>query len=256
MHQHQADAAVMGGALDLGETVGRRRIDSGDEFEVEHQKPALRAALQQRLDVLVEPVGRAEEQVTLQVQALDFAAMRRQHRQIAARAIQRAAIFRAIEAVLDGIDSRCAQREGRAADHDTDQDAGDEAPLHDDDDDRQQRQIFDRRKPPPRLDDPSIELVRSEVDQQAAENEFRHIAEQHRRHRQHQRRDRRNGEAGQATGSAAIEVEHGTADRNAPGIAAERARQDVGDAGDVELALKVGFAMRRDFDARGVEQGA
>ena len=67
MHQHQTDAPVLGGALDLGETVCRRGIDSGDELEVEYQKPALRAVLQQRLDVLVEPVGRAEEQVALQV---------------------------------------------------------------------------------------------------------------------------------------------------------------------------------------------
>jgi hypothetical protein len=57
MDQHQMDAAIMGGALDLGETVRRRGIDTGHELEVEHQKPALRMLLQQRLDVLVEPVG-------------------------------------------------------------------------------------------------------------------------------------------------------------------------------------------------------
>ena len=169
-----------GGALDLGEAVGRRGIDAGDQLEVEHQEPAFRMTLQQRLDVLVEPVGRAEEQIALQVQALDLAAMRRQHRLIVARAIQRAAIFRAVETVFDGIDPRRAQRKGRAADHDADQDAGDEAPLHDDDDDRQQRQIFGERKPPPRFDDPFVELVRAEIDQQAAEHEFRHVAEQHR----------------------------------------------------------------------------
>ena len=180
MHQHQPDAAVMGGALDLGETVGRRGIDAGDQLEVEHQEAAFRMPRQQRLDVLVKPVGRAEEQVALQVEALDLAAMRREHRLVVARAIERTAIFRAVETVLDGIDPRGAQREGRAADHDADQDAGDEAPLHDDDDDRQQRQIFDQRKPPPRLHDPFVELVRAEIDQEAAEHEFRHVAEQHR----------------------------------------------------------------------------
>ena len=72
------------------------------------------------------------------------------------------------------------KRKGRAADHDADQDAGDETPLHDDDDDRQQRQIFDHRKPPPRLDDPFVQLVGAEIDQQAAEHEFRHVAEQRR----------------------------------------------------------------------------
>src|ERR1700692_2974438 len=71
----EMNAAVIGGALDLGEAVCRRGIDAGDELEVEDQKPALRAVLQQRLDVLVEPVGRAEEQVALQVQALDLSAM-------------------------------------------------------------------------------------------------------------------------------------------------------------------------------------
>ena len=78
MHQHQLDAAVVGGALDLGEAVGRRGIDAGDELEVEHQEAAFRMSRQQRLDVLVEPVGRAEEQIALQVEALDLAAMRRQ----------------------------------------------------------------------------------------------------------------------------------------------------------------------------------
>ena len=155
--------------------------------------------------MLVEPVGRAEEQVALQAQALDLAAMRRQQRQIVARAIQRAAIFRAVEAELDGIDPRRAEREGRAADHDADQDAGDEAPLHDDDDDREQRQIFDRRQPAPRIDDPLVQLVGAEIDQQAAEHEFRHVAEQHRRDREHQDRNRRDGQAGKPVGSAAVE---------------------------------------------------
>ena len=37
MHQHQLDAEIVGAALDLGKAVGRRRIDAGDELEVEHQ---------------------------------------------------------------------------------------------------------------------------------------------------------------------------------------------------------------------------
>ena len=78
MDQHQPDAAILRGALDLGETVGGGGIDAGDELEVEQQEAAFRMTRQQRLDVLVEPVGRAEEQIALQVQALDLAAMRRQ----------------------------------------------------------------------------------------------------------------------------------------------------------------------------------
>src|SRR6202140_5035430 len=157
MHQHKPDAEIVGGPLDLVETVGGGGIDAGDELEVEHQEAALGVARDQRLDVLVEPVGRAEEQIALQVEALDLAPMRRQHRLVVARAVQQTAIFRAVETVFDGIYARGAQRECRAADHDADQDAGDEAPLHDDDDNRQQRQIFNQREPPPRLDDPFLQ---------------------------------------------------------------------------------------------------
>jgi len=57
MNQHQLDAAVMRGALDLGKTVGCRRIDAGNQFEIEHQKPAFRMAREQRLDMLEKPVG-------------------------------------------------------------------------------------------------------------------------------------------------------------------------------------------------------
>ena len=70
---------------------------------------------EKRLDVLVKPVGRTEEQVALQVEALDLAAVRGKHRLIVARAVERTAIFRAVKTVLDGIDARGAQREGGAA---------------------------------------------------------------------------------------------------------------------------------------------
>src|SRR6202000_2401768 len=99
--------------LDLGEAVRRRGIDPGDELEVEHQKPALRMLLQQGLDMLVELVGGAEEQVARQVQALYLAAMRFQYGWVVARTVQRAAIFRAVKAVFDGIDARCAKRTRR-----------------------------------------------------------------------------------------------------------------------------------------------
>ncbi len=118
--------------------VGGGRIDAGDKLEVEHQEAAFRMTREQRLDVLVKPVGRTEEQIALQVQAPDLAAMCGKHRLVVARAVQRTAIFGPVEAEFDRINARGAEREGRAADHDADQDAGDEAPLHDDDDDRQQ----------------------------------------------------------------------------------------------------------------------
>ena len=91
------------------------------------------------VQVLVETVVRAEEQIALQVEALDLAAVRRQHRLVVTRAVQRAAVFGTVEAELDGIDARRAQRKGRATDHHPDQDAGDKTPLQDDGDDHQQR---------------------------------------------------------------------------------------------------------------------
>jgi hypothetical protein len=120
-------------------TVRGGRIDAGDELEVEQQVAAFAMAREQRLDVLVETVGRAEEQIALQVEALDLAAMRRQHRLVVTRAVQRAAVFGTVEAELDGIDARRAQRKDRAIDHQPDQDAGDKTPLQDDGDDHQQR---------------------------------------------------------------------------------------------------------------------
>ena len=56
---------------------------------------------QQRLDVLIEPVGGTEEQIALQVEALDLAAMRGKHRLVVARAVERTAILRAVEAEFD-----------------------------------------------------------------------------------------------------------------------------------------------------------
>ncbi len=57
------------------------------------------------------------------------------------------------------------------------------------------------------------------------------------------RRNRGDGESGQPAGAAAVEVEHGAADGNAAGIAAECAREHVGEAGDVQFPLEIGFAM-------------
>src|SRR6266536_6403000 len=120
---------------------------------------------EQRLDVLVKPVGRAEEQIALQVEALDLAAVVGEDREVVARAVQRAAIYRAVETVFDRLDPGGAERKGRAADDDADKYASDKTPLDDDDDDRQQRHILGLRQPPPRLDDPFVELIRAQIDQ-------------------------------------------------------------------------------------------
>ena len=59
---------------------------------------------------------------------------------------------------------------------------------------------------------PFVQLIHSQIDQQAAEDEFRHVAKQRRRDGQHQRGDRGNRQAGQPPGAAAAEVEQGAAD--------------------------------------------
>ena len=112
------------------------------------------------------------------------------------------------------------------------------------DDDGDQRQIFELRKPLARFDDPFVQLVGAEIEQQAAEHEFGNEAEQLGRDGEHQQRQRRGGEAGQPPAAAAGEIEDRAADRAAAGIAAEHAGEDVGRAGDVQLALQIGFAVR------------
>ena len=112
------------------------------------------------------------------------------------------------------------------------------------------------RQPPARLHDPAMQRVGAEIEQQAAQHEFRHVAEQDRCEQQHGGGDRGRGQAGEAAGAAGTEIQHGAADRDAAGVAAEHARQHVGDARGVQLALEIGLAIRRDFDARGVEQRA
>jgi hypothetical protein len=71
---------------------------------------------QECLDALVQPVGRAEEQIALQVEALDLGAMRGKQCLILARTVERGAEFSSVEPEFDRLDVRGAQREGRAAD--------------------------------------------------------------------------------------------------------------------------------------------
>src|SRR4029078_3668729 len=104
MHQYQLDAQIMRGPLDLGKTVSSRRIDAGDELEIEDQETAFRMSRQKRLDALVKPVGGAKKQIALQVQALNLSPGRGEHRLIVACPVERTAIFGAVEAVFDGID--------------------------------------------------------------------------------------------------------------------------------------------------------
>src|SRR5579863_8922409 len=93
--------------------------------------------------MLVVPIGGTEKQVALQAQALQFAAVSREQRKLSRTAIQRAAIFRAVEGELDDVDATGAQGERGAAEDHSDRDAGQEAPPHNDQSDREQRQVFE-----------------------------------------------------------------------------------------------------------------
>src|SRR5581483_8437877 len=200
MHQHELDAALLSALLDLGKTVGCGGIDPGNELEVEHQKATFGMPLQKRLDVLIKAVGRAEEQIALQVEAEDAAAMRGEHRLGLPRTVERASIFGAVKTVLDGIDARSAERKGGAADDHAKQNPGNNPPLHDHDNDHEQRHILDDREAPPRLNDPFVKRVGAEIEQQSPEYEFGYVPEQSRCKQQHQERDCRGRDAREWTG--------------------------------------------------------
>ena len=173
--------------------------------------------------------------------------MRRQHRLVVARAVQRTAIFRAVETELDRIDPRCAQRKCRAADDDADQDAGDEIPVHDDEDDRQQRQVFIGESRAGAYD-PSVQKVGAEIDIRPPRTNSAY-SQQQRSKGQHQQGDCGGRQAGKPAGSSAVEIEPGAADRNAAGIAVKYPRQHVGEAGASQFALEVASRWDGDLDA-------
>src|SRR5579883_437268 len=220
MDQDELDSALQRALLDLGKTVGGGGIDPGHQLEVEHQKAAFGMPLQKRLDVLIKAVGRAEEQIALEVEAEDAAAVGGEHRLGLSRTVERASILGAVKTVLDGIDARGAERKGGAADDDAKQNPGNHPPLHDHGNDHEQRHIFDDREAPPRLNDPFVKRVGAEIEQQSPEYEFGYVAEQGRRKQQHQERDCRGRDAREWPGAAAVEIEHGAANGNASGITA------------------------------------
>ena len=136
------------------------------------RKRQLGLAGEERLHLLVEPVGRAEEDIALQAHALDLVAVRREDGELFGPAVERGAIFGAVEAEFDGVDPAGADGEGGAADDHADQDAGDEADLKNENGDGEQRGIFEQRDAPDGIDQPLIHEVGAEIEQQAAKHEF------------------------------------------------------------------------------------
>ena len=153
-------------------------IEAGDALEIEDQKVALPLLRQQRLDVLIEPVGGAEEQVALQRHALDFAPVRRQQSKLVRPAIEGRAVFRAVEAELDGVHAADAQCKRGAADDDAGEHAGDKAPVDNQKRDGDERQIVEELQLAGRLDQPLIDEAGAQEEQQAAENVFRHVTDE------------------------------------------------------------------------------
>ena len=73
--QHEPGAELVGAPLDLGEAVHRRGIDAGDQAEVEQQEAGFWTPGEKSFHLLVQAVGRAEEDIALQAHALDLAAV-------------------------------------------------------------------------------------------------------------------------------------------------------------------------------------
>jgi len=114
--------------------------------------------------------------------------MHRKDRKLARLAVERGAVFRAIETELDRIYPARAHGERRAADDHADEYAGDEADLEDEQGDGEEGNVFDQRQPPRRLNKPFIDEGAAEIEEEAAEHEFRHIGQKSRVDQKHERR--------------------------------------------------------------------
>ena len=157
--QHETCAELVGGALDLGEAMHGGGIDAGNQAKVEHEEAGIGPLRKQRLHLLIEPVGRAEEQIALQAHALDLAAVVGKDGKFLRSAVERGAVFGAVEAEFDGVHPARADGEGGAADDHADQYAGDKADLDDEQGNGKQRGIFEQRNAPRRVDEPAIDQI-------------------------------------------------------------------------------------------------
>src|ERR1700688_1467928 len=75
LDQDNSRAGFGGCLLDLRKALRCRRIDAGDALKVEDQETTFSLLRKQRLDVLVKPVGRTEEQIALQRDTLNLSAV-------------------------------------------------------------------------------------------------------------------------------------------------------------------------------------
>ena len=127
--EHKSGSVLVRGALDLGEAVDRRGIDTGDKAKIEDEEADAGLPRKQRFDPFVETVGRPEEEIALQAHALDLAAMLCEDLQGLGAAVERGAIFGAVKAELYGVDPACAESESGTSDDDADQHASKETEL-------------------------------------------------------------------------------------------------------------------------------
>ena len=75
IHEHEAGADIIGGALDLSKAMHGGGIDACHQTIVEDEEAGIRPLRKQLLDLLIEAIGRAEEEIALQAHALDLAAV-------------------------------------------------------------------------------------------------------------------------------------------------------------------------------------
>ncbi len=99
-----------------------------------------------------------------------------------------------------------------------------------------------------------IDEAAAKKEQQAAEYEFGHVADQRGTGEKQSSRDSRDGHPGYSAGRARGAYKYGAAQGGAAHISAEGRRHDIGNPEDLEIAINVGVGAGRNLDAGRVEQ--
>jgi hypothetical protein len=254
IHEHEAGADIVGGALDLSKAMHGGGIDTGNQAIIKYEEAGIGPLRKQLFDLLVEAIGRAEEEVALQAHALDLAAVVGKNSQFLRSTVERGAVFGALEAEFDGVHPAGADGEGGAADDHADQHAGDKADLDDEQGNGKQRGVFEERNAACRVNEPLLDEVEPQIEQQSAKHELGYISEEARIGGEHEPRDDCHDKAGEPSTAARRVVQGGPAQRDATDIATKRGPGQIGDAERLQVALEVGFASGDELDSGGVEQ--
>jgi hypothetical protein len=136
-----------------------------------------------------------------------------------------------------------------AADDHPDQHAGDEARLQNEQGYGKERCVFEQGNPSRRVNQPLIDELGAEIEQERPQHEFGHVGEEAGIDGEHEHRDGCHGQAGQASAASGHVIERGSVQGDRAHIAAERRGSQIGDADRRQLALEVGFALGHEFDS-------